>query len=121
MKSKDITESNGTHVSFNKGNLQTRLGFRASLLSNHNMQLQTNQSAQLFVEANWLHNTKLYEVTLNNEMTVGQDGARNIGEVKVGIEGNISTNTNIWFNVAGQRGDHSYQNASAMLGLKYSF
>lgn len=121
VKSKDITESNGTHVSFNKGNLQTRLGFRASLLSNHNMQLQTNQSAQLFVEANWLHNTKLYEVTLNNEMTVGQDGARNIGEVKVGIEGNISTNTNIWFNVAGQRGDHSYQNASAMLGLKYSF
>jgi len=81
----------------------------------------TNQSAQLFVEANWLHNTKLFDVTLDNDMTVSQDSARNIGELKVGVEGNIHKNTNIWFNLAGQRGDHNYENASIMLGLKYSF
>ncbi|WP_392559595.1 autotransporter outer membrane beta-barrel domain-containing protein [Orbus mooreae] len=121
VKADDFTESNGTRVSFNNGNLQTRLGLRASMLSNAAIQAQTNNSAQLFIEANWLHNTKLYDVTLNNELTVGQDGARNIGELKVGIEGNIRKNTNVWFNLAGQRGDHNYENASMMLGLKYSF
>lgn len=117
----DLIESNGTKVSSDTGNLQTRLGLRASLLSNQDMQVQTNQAAQLFIEANWIHNTKLYNVTLNDELTVGQDSGRNIGELKVGLEGNISQNTNIWFNLAGQRGDHNYQNASIMLGLKYSF
>lgn len=121
VKADDLTENNGTRVSFDSGNLQTRLGLRASLLSNAQMQAETNQSGQLFIEANWLHNTKLYNVTLNDELTVGQDGAKNIGELKIGVEGNISKNTNIWFNLAGQRGDHDYENASIMLGAKYSF
>ncbi|WP_392551588.1 autotransporter outer membrane beta-barrel domain-containing protein [Orbus wheelerorum] len=121
VKANDFTESNGTRISSNDGNLQTRLGLRASLISKLDMQEMTNQSAQLFIEANWLHNTKLFDVTLDNDMTVSQDSARNIGELKVGVEGNIHKNTNIWFNLAGQRGDHNYENASIMLGLKYSF
>ncbi|RKS87354.1 autotransporter family porin [Orbus hercynius] len=120
-KADDFTESNGTRVSFSHGNLQTRFGIRAALLSNAQIQAITNQSAQFFVEANWLHNTKLYDVTLNDELTLGQDGARNIGEIKVGVEGNIEKNTSLWLNLAGQRGDHDYKNASIMLGLKYSF
>lgn len=121
VKSKSFTENNGTRVSFNDGNLQTRLGLRASLLTNKENQAINNQFGQLFIEANWLHNSKLYDVSVNNEQTVGLDGARNVGELKVGVEGNIVTNTNIWFNLAGQRGDHDYKNASIMLGLKYSF
>lgn len=121
VKTKDRIESNGTRISTDNGNIQTRLGARISLLSNAMMQAQTNQSGQLFMEANWLHNTKLYNVTLNDELTISQDGARNIGELKIGLEGNISKNTNLWFNLAGQRGDHHYKNAAIMLGLKYSF
>lgn len=121
VKTSGFTEDNGTRVGFNDGNLQTRLGLRVSLLSNAELQEQTNQAGQLFMEANWLHNTKLFSVKVNNEMNVGQDGARNIGELKVGVEGYVTKNANIWFNLAGQRGDHHYENASVMLGLKYSF
>ena len=50
-----------------------------------------------------------------------QDGAANIGEMKVGVEGQLSKRFGLWGNVVQQVGDKGYSDTSAMLGGKYSF
>ncbi|WP_139385343.1 autotransporter outer membrane beta-barrel domain-containing protein, partial [Salmonella enterica] len=54
---------------------------------------------------------------------VGSDmrGTKNIGELKVGIEGQITSRLNVWGNVAQQVGDQGYSNTQGLLGVKYSF
>ncbi|HDX7961900.1 TPA: autotransporter outer membrane beta-barrel domain-containing protein, partial [Escherichia coli] len=73
-----------------------------------------------FVEVNWLHNTRDFGVRMNGE-PVYQDGTRNIGEVKTGVEGQINPHLNLWGNVRVQVGDKGYNDTSAMLGVKYTF
>lgn len=48
-------------------------------------------------------------------------GTKNIGELKVGIEGQITSRLNVWGNVAQQVGDQGYSNTQGLLGVKYSF
>lgn len=48
-------------------------------------------------------------------------GTKNIGELKVGIEGQITPRLNVWGNVAQQIGDQGYSNTQGLLGVKYSF
>ena len=65
----------------------------------YNVQLRTGvrvfgrQSAQgnVFVEANWIHNTKKQGVISEAE-TYYVDGTRNAGEGRIGWEGNITKN-----------------------------
>jgi autotransporter family porin len=121
VKADDYVEDNMTRITTNHGNLQSRLGLRASLLSNNDAYSRTQHAGQIFVEANWLNNSKLYEIGINDEFNIGIDGAKNIGELKFGLEGNMAKNTSVWFNMSGQWGDHSYRNASVLVGGKYSF
>lgn len=114
------TESNGTRVTGNANNWETRLGIRATMSSGEMLNSYSHQAGQLFMEANWIYHTKPFEVEMDGAK-IKQDGTRNIGEIKVGVEGNIYKNTNIWFNLAYQNGDHDYSNAALMLGAKYSF
>ena len=111
------TENNGTVVSSNKNNVQTRLGARVDLRSET---LNTSRNIRPFAEINWIHNTKPYAVHMNNT-TVRQNGSRNTGEVRVGVEANFNQNTSVWFNLAHQMGSNSYRDTSAVFGLKYSF
>lgn len=46
-------------------------------------------------------------------------GTKNIGEVKVGVEGQITSRLNLWGNVAQQVGDKGYSDTQGMLGIKY--
>ncbi|AFJ48946.1 sensor histidine kinase/response regulator BarA [Shimwellia blattae DSM 4481 = NBRC 105725] len=55
------------------------------------------------------------------EFTGSQAGARNIGEVKVGVEGQINPRLNLWGNVGTQMGDEGYHDSTAMIGVKYHF
>jgi autotransporter family porin len=48
-------------------------------------------------------------------------GNRNIGELKVGVEGQLSQRLQLWGNVAQQIGDNGYSDTQGMLGIKYSF
>ncbi|EPE8026249.1 autotransporter outer membrane beta-barrel domain-containing protein, partial [Yersinia enterocolitica] len=75
---------------------------------------------QPFIEANWIHNTKDFGTTMDG-MTVKQDGAANIGELKVGVEGQINKRVNIWGNVGQQIGNKGYSDTAVMLGIKYNF
>lgn len=117
-KADDHMEHNGTWVTSNRNNVQTRLGARG-YLSNINSQASQNV-VQPYLELNWIHNTKSYHVNMGGT-EVSQDGAKDVGEVRIGMEANISRNTTLWFNVGHQVGSNSYRDTAAQFGLKYSF
>ncbi|WP_436858903.1 autotransporter outer membrane beta-barrel domain-containing protein [Citrobacter tructae] len=115
------TEKNGSRiVDTTDGNLQTRLGVKA-YLKGHNAIDDTNgRSFQPFVEANWIHNTQNYSVKMD-DVEDEVKGARNIGELKVGVEGQLTQRLQVWGNVAQQVGDNGFSDTQGMLGVKYTF
>ncbi|WP_330998790.1 autotransporter outer membrane beta-barrel domain-containing protein [Intestinirhabdus alba] len=121
VKADDYHESNGTRVSGDgDGNVQTRLGMRAFIKGHSHIDEGKQRTFEPFVEANWLHNTRSFGVTMDN-VKISQAGVKNIGELKAGVEGQLSQNINVWGNVAQQIGDKGYSDTSAMLGLKINF
>ncbi|WP_240651641.1 autotransporter outer membrane beta-barrel domain-containing protein [Serratia microhaemolytica] len=119
IKADDHVEANGTHVSSDgDGNLQIRLGAKAFVLG-FSPQRQ-EQMFQPFIEANWLHNSKEFGTSMN-EIFVKQSGANNIGELKLGVEGQLSRQFQLWGNISQQLGDKGYSDTSVLLGVKYHF
>ncbi|MCO4161013.1 autotransporter outer membrane beta-barrel domain-containing protein [Citrobacter amalonaticus] len=114
-------EHNGTQVKDKTdGNLMTRLGVRAYLKGHAEKDADKGRDFQPFIEANWIHNTNNQTVqmgSIKDEIS----GTRNIGELKVGVEGQINPRLQVWGNVAQQVGDNSYSDTTAMFGVKYSF
>lgn len=117
----DLTESNGTTVQdAGNGNVQTRLGVRLYLKGHSAIDDGKQREFKPYVETNWLHNSEAFGVRMNGD-TVSVDGARNIAQIKLGVQGQLSPSLNVWGGTAVQIGDNSYSDASAMLGLKYRF
>jgi len=121
VKADDHTEGNGTRInSDGDGNIQTRLGTRVFLKGHSKIDEGKDREFEPFIEANWLHNTHSYSTRMKN-VRISQDGTRNIGELKTGVEGQLSRNLTAWGNVGQQMGDKGYFNTEAMLGVKYSW
>ena len=111
-------ETNGTRVHSNgSGNVQTRLGVKFSLDS---LQADSSKLFTVYGEANWLYNTKNINVTMGG-VEVRQTGSRNIGEVKIGLEGQLNQHLSVWVNAAQQLGSSGYRDTSANIGIKYQF
>ncbi|MBD9646571.1 autotransporter outer membrane beta-barrel domain-containing protein [Pantoea sp. PNT02] len=112
VKTGDYTEQNGTRVSATGNhNVQTRTGVRATMYT---------ATAQPYAEVNWLHNTQRFGSKLDG-VKIEQAGARNIGEVKLGLEVNPSQHVGIWGGIAQQVGGKGFSDSSASLGVKVSF
>jgi autotransporter family porin len=75
---------------------------------------------QPFVEVNWIHNTDAFGVKMDGH-GVSRDGARNLGEVRTGVEGKLNDRLTVWSNVGVQMGDQGYSDTQGMLGVKYSW
>ncbi|MBJ9266562.1 MULTISPECIES: autotransporter outer membrane beta-barrel domain-containing protein [Citrobacter] len=112
-------EQNGTMVKDDTdSNLMTRLGIKGYINGRNAIDDNNDRTFQPFIEVNWIHNTHNSSVTMNdvrNEMR----GAKNIGEVKAGVEGQITSRLNLWGNVAQQVGDQGYSDTQGMVGIKY--
>lgn len=67
-----------------------------------------------------INNSKVYAVKMNGQ-TVGREGARNLGEVRTGVEAKVNNNLSLWGNVGVQLGDKGYSDTQGMLGVKYSW
>ena len=121
VRAKDHVENNGTRISSEgDGNVMTRLGLRAYMHGHHDIDNGKDREFEPFIEANWIHNTRNFGVTMNdvrNEII----GTKNIGEIKVGVEGQWSKQFNMWTNVGQQIGDNGYSDTQAMIGFKYLF
>ncbi|MFV8798428.1 autotransporter outer membrane beta-barrel domain-containing protein [Yersinia sp. LJYL362] len=121
VKADDHKEANGTNVSGEgDGNIQTRMGVKAFMNGYADQDKGKDRVFQPFVETNWVHNTKDFGTNMDG-VTVKQDGAANIAEVKVGVEGQINKQVNLWGNVGQQVGNKGYSDTAVMLGVKYNF
>ncbi|MES4615373.1 autotransporter outer membrane beta-barrel domain-containing protein [Ewingella sp. CoE-038-23] len=121
VEADSIREDNGTRVEgLGDGNLQARLGVRAFIKGHSQIDEGKNRSFEPFVEANLISNTHSFGSQLNG-VNVTQKGARNLGELKVGVEGQIKPGVNLWGNVAQQMGGSGYSDTSALMGIKVSF
>ena len=121
VQADDHRERNGTRVKDEtQGNLMTRLGVKAYISGHNAIDDGKSRTFQPFIEANWIHNTQTTRIRMDdvsNELR----GARNIGELKTGVEGQITPQLSVWGNVAQQIGDTGYSDTQGMLGVKYSF
>ena len=121
VKADNHTEDNGTLVEDStEGNLQTRLGVKAYLQGHNAIDDHKARSFQPFVEANWIYNSRNYSVKMDG-ISDEIIGARNTGELKVGVEGQLNPRLQLWGNVAQQLGDNGYSDTQGMLGMKYLF
>lgn len=115
----DHTERNGTVVtSSGKGNVQNRLGMRLFSTGHASQDEGKDRQFQPFAEMNWINNSREFSVNMDG---VEQSGARNLGEVKVGIEGQLNKNLYVWSNVGIQVGQSGYNDAQAMFGVRARF
>lgn len=117
----DFNEKNGTRVdSLGAGNVQTRLGVRAFMRHLGNVENGRQQTFEPYIEANWIHNTRNFGNRLNGEEVL-QTGARNVGELQVGAEGQINRRLTLWGSAGHQRGSSSYSATGVMAGIKMNF
>ncbi|EOS9671781.1 autotransporter YcgH [Escherichia coli] len=115
------TEANGSRIENDaNNNIQTRLGFRTFIRTQEKNSGPHGDDFEPFVEMNWIHNSKDFAVSMNG-MKVEQDGARNLGEIKLGVNGNLNPAASVWGNVGVQLGDNGYNDTAVMVGLKYKF
>ncbi|MFW0766447.1 autotransporter outer membrane beta-barrel domain-containing protein [Trabulsiella odontotermitis] len=115
------TRNDGTRIETEgDGNIQTRLGVRTYLNSHHKMDDGKQREFQPFVEVNWIHNTEAFGVKMDGQR-VSRDGARNLGEIRTGVEGKLNDRLSVWGNVGVQMGDKGYSDTQGMLGVKYSW
>ncbi|MGC4673045.1 ECSE_1600 family autotransporter [Escherichia coli] len=121
VKDSDHTRKDGTRIETEgDGNVQTRLGVKTYLNSHHQRDDGKQREFQPYIEANWINNSKVYAVKMNGQ-TVGHEGARNLGEVRTGVEAKVNNNLSLWGNVGVQLGDKGYSDTQGMLGVKYSW
>ncbi|WP_140918504.1 autotransporter outer membrane beta-barrel domain-containing protein [Limnobaculum xujianqingii] len=117
----DYREAGGTDVrSSGKDNVQTRLGLKVSREGVHDKDKGTNKLFTIYAALNWLYNSELTGVYMN-DVRLEQVGSRNIGELKLGAEGQINSHLNLWSNVAQQMGGDGYSDTSVNFGIKYRF
>ena len=115
------TEKNGTHVRFNgHGNIQSRIGTRFYIQGRVPGSDQGIGSFQLYTDVNWIHNTRKFGVTMNQDGFT-QAGASNLAELKFGGERKVGKNLHLWGNVGSRFGSHDYRELSATIGAKFVF
>ena len=121
VQADDHRERNGTRVKDEtQGNLMTRLGVKAYISGHNAIDDGKSRTFQPFIEANWIHNTQTTRIRMD-DISNDMRGTRNIGELKTGVEGQITPQLSVWGNVAQQIGDKGYSDTQGMLGVKYSF
>jgi autotransporter family porin len=117
----DFTESNGSRIEIKgNNNVQTRTGLRAYLQAQSVRDAGSDRYFQPFIEVNWLHNTQRSAVSMNG-VVLEQSGGDNVGELKLGLEGQITQKVEVWGHVGEQLGGEGFNSTTATAGIKYMF
>ena len=116
------TEANGSRIENDaNNNIQTRLGFRTFIRTQEKNSGPHGDDFEPFVEMNGIHNSKDFAVSMNG-VKVEQDGASNLGEIKLGVsKWQPESSGQRLGNVGVQLGDNGYNDTAVMVGLKYKF
>lgn len=114
----DFYDAQGYKISHGSANVQARMGFKTYLEIPSTEGAFTNYRP--YVALNFIHNTNPYAVDISGEEFTTQ-GSQNLGEVKLGIEGNLGKNSYVWANASYAAGSHSNQAYQGNIGWKYNF
>lgn len=118
VRADNVIDSTGTLVQgTGAGNVRTRLG---ATLFHQFTNTAKGTAVKPYLTLNWVHDTKSFGTAMDGvHDTI--DGGRNFGEVKLGVEGRITKNLNLWAYTGYQGGDHGYRNVEALVGVKALF
>lgn len=117
----DHTDGTGTRISQqDNGAWISRLGARLYGNGHHKMDDGKDRTFQPFVEANWIHNSSDYSYKFD-DVSIKQDGTKNIAELKLGVEGQLNKEWTVWTHVGQQLGDKGFHRTDALVGVKYMF
>ena len=118
VRADSFVDNQGTLVEgLGYGNVRTRLGATLFHLFTND---RTGTAVKPYLTVNWLHDTKAFGTAFDTTENHIQ-GERNVGEVKLGVEGRITKNLNLWAYTGYQGGDHGYRNVEALFGVKALF
>ena len=118
VRADSFVDNQGTLVEgLGYGNVRTRLGATLYHLFTND---RTGTAVNPYLTVNWLHDTKAFGTAFDTTENHIQ-GSRNVGEVKLGVEGRITKNLNLWAYTGYQGGDHGYRNVEALVGVKALF
>ncbi|CDE49083.1 outer membrane autotransporter barrel domain [Sutterella sp. CAG:351] len=118
VRADSFVDNQGTLVEgLGYGNVRTRLGATLYHLFTND---RTGTAVKPYLSVNWLHDTKAFGTAFDTTENHIQ-GSRNVGEVKLGVEGRITKNLNLWVYTGYQGGDHGYRNVEALVGVKALF
>lgn len=98
---------------------QTRLGTRLSLCGGAD-QPGSSPAFQPYLEVNWITTSQPFGVQ-TGPMRYVQDGRRQLTEVKVGHEGQLSPRVGVWGHLAHQLGAGGFSDTVGSLGVKVNF
>jgi len=116
VKANNHREENGSLVkSTGDGNVATRAGVRG--------QIDTRAGSvglHPFIEANWLHNSKRFGVSMD-DATTNIEGAKDVVEFKPGIGANLTDSLEVIAQASVQKGHDRYSNTGGMLSVRYAF
>lgn len=111
----DFTDHNNTRFSNNKGKgFDIRLGAR--FYGYH----PDDNGVLPFVELNWLHNGMDNAVYVNGHKEDSRIG-RNVGELKLGLKGNLSKESSVFAHVGLEKGSNKYQRTKFQIGFNYNW
>ncbi|PVZ87268.1 hypothetical protein C9426_11880 [Serratia sp. S1B] len=120
-KMNNQTEANGTVIQQSgNNNLQTRVGVKFSNDTRMGGSKDQENILTTYLDINYINNSHLAGVSMDG-MEMRQNGNRNLVEVRLGVEGKLNKNFSVWGNVGQQIGQNSYDDKSAMLGVRYKF
>ncbi|MBS0849099.1 autotransporter outer membrane beta-barrel domain-containing protein, partial [Citrobacter sp. JGM124] len=126
VKADGHKEASNTQISgTGNGNVQTRIGLKAFVTKSAQEKETQSQLFKPYAELSWVHNSKDFGVEMSHEttgsQTIKQGGAKNVAEVKLGLEGDVTNRLNMWGNVTQQVGGKGYSETSVTFGVKYNF
>ncbi|WP_190289171.1 MULTISPECIES: autotransporter outer membrane beta-barrel domain-containing protein [unclassified Pantoea] len=121
VRADEHTEANGTRVrSSGQGNVRSSVGVKTFMKSHATADDHTGREFTSFVEANWIHNTKDYAAEMDG-VRVSQQGSRNAGELRAGVEGKLGNGFGVSLAVGQQMGAKGWSDTAATLGVSYRF
>lgn len=101
----------------NSNHFQLRLGLRGTVKSKD---INGVRKIKNFAELNWINNVKKHGISFHDE-DFYQVGNKNIGELKLGMEGDFSLNSSGWIDLSKQWGSHSFSDFKINIGAKFNF
>ena len=114
----DFKNAQGVNINHGRDNVQARMGVKTYLeIPTNNNKLT---SYRPYVALNFIHNTNPYSVVID-DVRYENEGSANLGELKLGVEGNVTQNSQVWLNASYFAGSHSNQSYQGNIGWKYNF